>query len=63
MKPIELQLTYKKVLSFTETQKKSLKKLEQYDVNVNEFIRSAIREKLSREWKGIKERKDNYCPF
>jgi hypothetical protein len=63
MKPIELQLTYKKVLSFTETQKKSLKKLEDYDVNVNEFIRIAIREKLSREWKGIKERKDNYCPF
>lgn len=63
MKPIELQLTYKKVLSFTETQKKALKKLEDYDVNVNEFIRSAIREKLAREWKGIKERKDNNCPF
>lgn len=47
MKPIELQLTYKKVLSFTETQKKALKKLEQYDVNVNEFIRSAIREKIN----------------
>ena len=63
MKPTELQLTYKKVISFTEQQKKSLKKLEQYDVNVNEFIRIAIREKLSREWKGIKESKDNYCPF
>jgi hypothetical protein len=63
MKPIELQLTYKKVISFTEQQKKSLKKLEEYDVNVNEFIRIAIREKLSREWKGIKESKDNKCPF
>jgi hypothetical protein len=63
MKPTELQLTYKKVISFTEQQKKSLKKLEQYDVNVNEFIRIAIREKLAREWKGIKESKDNYCPF
>jgi hypothetical protein len=63
MKPIDLQLTYKKVISFTEQQKKSLKKLEQYDVNVNEFIRIAIREKLSREWKGIKESKDNRCPF
>lgn len=63
MKPTELQLSYKKVLSFTETQRQSLKKLENYDVNVNEFIRSAIREKLAREWKGIKERKDNKCPF
>jgi hypothetical protein len=63
MKPTELQLTYKKVISFTEQQKKSLKKLEEYDVNVNEFIRIAIREKLSREWKGIKESNDNKCPF
>jgi hypothetical protein len=63
MKPIDLQLTYKKVISFTEQQKKSLKKLEQYDVNVNEFIRIAVREKIQKDWKGIKERKDNYCPF
>jgi hypothetical protein len=63
MKPTELQLTYKKVISFTEQQKKTLKKLEDYDVNVNEFIRISIREKLAREWKGIKERKDNNCPF
>jgi hypothetical protein len=63
MKPIDLQLTYKKVISFTEQQKKSLKKLEQYDVNVNEFIRIAVREKIQKDWKGIKESKDNYCPF
>ena len=63
MKPTELQLTYKKVISFTEQQKKSLKKLEQYDVNVNEFIRIAVREKIQKDWKGIKESKDNKCPF
>jgi hypothetical protein len=63
MKPTELQLTYKKVISFTEQQKKSLKKLEEYDVNVNEFIRIAVREKIQKDWKGIKESKDNYCPF
>jgi hypothetical protein len=63
MKPTELQLTYKKVISFTEQQKKSLKKLEKYDVNVNEFIRIAVREKIQKDWKGIKESKDNYCPF
>jgi hypothetical protein len=63
MKPIDLQLTYKKVISFTEQQKKSLKKLEEYDVNVNEFIRIAVREKIQKDWKGIKESKDNRCPF
>jgi hypothetical protein len=63
MKPTELQLTYKKVISFTQQQKKSLKKLEEYDVNVNEFIRIAVREKIQKDWKGIKESKDNYCPF
>jgi len=63
MKPTELQLTYKKIISFTEQQKKSLKKLEEYDVNVNEFIRIAVREKIQKDWKGIKESKDNKCPF
>jgi hypothetical protein len=63
MKPTELQLTYKKVISFTEQQKKSLKKLEEYDVNVNEFIRIAVKEKIQKDWKGIKESKDNKCPF
>jgi hypothetical protein len=63
MKPTELQLTYKKVISFTEQQKKSLKKLEEYDVNVNEFIRIAVREKIQKDWRGIKESKDNKCPF
>jgi len=63
-KPIENQLTYKKVISFTLQQKQSLKKLEQFDVNVNEFIRIAVREKIQREWKGIKEAKTKgYCPF
>ena len=63
MKQTELQLTYKKVISFTQQQKKSLKKLEEYDVNVNEFIRIAVREKIQKDWKGIKESKDNKCPF
>jgi len=63
MKPIDLQLTYKKVISFTEQQKKSLKKLEEYDVNVNEFIRIAVREKIQKDWKGIKESKDNKSQF
>ena len=58
------QFEYKKVISFTKQQKESLKILESYNINVNQFIRSAIKEKLAREWKIIKEKKlDNYCPF
>lgn len=36
------QLTVRKVIMISEIQKKSLKKLKQYDVNVSQFIRQAI---------------------
>ncbi len=63
-KPVEGQLVYKKQLSFTKEQQVSLKKLEGYGVNVNEFIRIAVREKIKRDWKLIKESKNKlYCPF
>jgi hypothetical protein len=61
MQPIENKLSYKKLIGFTPDQKKSFEKLEQYGVNVNQFIRSAIREKIQREWKQIKQRAE--CPF
>jgi hypothetical protein len=55
---------YKKVISFTKSQKQSLETLKNYDVNVNEFIRIAVREKIQRDWKSIKEKKEKvYCPF
>jgi len=55
---------YKKVINFTKTQKESLETLKKYDVNVNEFIRIAVREKIQRDWKSIKEKKEKeYCPF
>lgn len=64
MKPIEIQLSYKKVIGFTNKQKQALQTLEKYDVNVNEFIRIAVREKIQRDWKSIKEKKEKiYCPF
>ncbi len=64
MKPTDLQLSYKKVIGFNKQQKIALQTLEKYNVNVNEFIRIAIREKIQRDWKSIKEKKDNgYCPF
>lgn len=48
----------------SEKQKESLMKLKQYDVNVSHFIRQAIKEKLYKDWKQIKEKKDKaVCPF
>jgi hypothetical protein len=64
MKPIELQLSYKKVIGFTEKQHKTLNTLEYYGVSVNQFIRQAVKEKLLRDWKGIKEKKERIkVPF
>jgi hypothetical protein len=63
-KPIEIQYSYKKQISFTQQQKKSLKTLENYGVNVNDFIRIAVREKLIKDWKSIKEEKERMrLPF
>ena len=39
MKPLKNQYTYKKQIGFTETQRKSLLKLQKYGVNINQFIR------------------------
>ena len=42
----------------------SLSILESYVVNVNHFVRLAVKEKLQRDWKNIKESKDKFkCPF
>ena len=57
-------LKYKKVIGFTETQKKAFEILEQYGVNVNQFIRLAVAEKIKRDWKQIKEQnKKSDCPL
>jgi hypothetical protein len=64
MIPKDLQYSYKKVIGFTKQQKNAFKVLEQHNVNVNQFIRAAIADKLKREWKSIKEnKKKEYCPF
>ena len=58
------QLVYKKVIGFTKQQQESLQILESYGVNVNHFIRLAVKEKLQRDWKSIKENKEKVkCPF
>ena len=48
----------------SEVQVNSLKKLKQYDVNVSQFIRQAIKEKIQKDWKNIKEKKERInVPF
>ena len=64
IKPIETQYVYKKQIGFTLQQKKSFKVLESYGVNINQFIRQSVKEKLQRDWKSIKEEKEKIkIPF
>ena len=59
-----MQLTKSKTIRFSEVQMNSLAILENYGVNVNQFIRLAVKEKLQKDWKTIKEKKDKIiCPF
>ena len=48
--------TVRQVIMISETQAQSIKKLKEYDVNVSQFIRQAIKEKLQRDWPEIKEK-------
>jgi len=58
------QLIKSKTIRFTGSQMNSLAILESYGVNVNHFVRLAIKEKLQRDWKSIKESKEKVkCPF
>lgn len=53
-----------KVLRISETQHKTLVKMKNYNVDVSEFIRQAIAEKIKREYKElIPKPKKEYCPF
>jgi hypothetical protein len=59
-----MQLTKSKTIRFSEVQMNSLNVLENYGVNVNQFIRLAVKEKLQKDWKTIKEKKEKIiCPF
>lgn len=59
-----MQLTKSKTIRFSETQMNSLSILESYGVNVNQFIRVAVKDKLQRDWKTIKENKEKVkLPF
>ena len=59
-----LKYTKVKVLKITETQHKTLLKLDSYQINVAQFIRDAIAEKIKREYKDLLPKpKKQYCPF
>ena len=58
------KLTIIHTIRFSEKQAESLQKLKDYDVNVSQFIRLAIAEKIKRDWKEIKEKKERVkLPF
>ena len=51
-------------IRFSKQQAESLQKLKDYDVNISQFIRLAISEKIKRDWKQIKEEKQRVkLPF
>ena len=50
--------TIRQTIMISEKQAESLKILKSYNVNISQFIRQAIKEKLQREWRQIKERKE-----
>ncbi|HRG02044.1 MAG TPA: hypothetical protein PKZ75_13080 [Bacteroidia bacterium] len=58
------QLTNIKSIRLSDIQIESLKKLEEYGVDISKFIRIAIKEKIKRDWKSIKEKKEKVAiPF
>jgi len=53
-----------KVIKITQIQHDTLKKIDSYGVNVAQFIRESISEKIQREYKDlIPKPKKEYCPF
>lgn len=56
--------TKTKVVRISETQLKTLQKMKSYNIEVGQFIRDAIAEKIKREYQMlIPKPKPKYCPF
>lgn len=58
MKDVKQKKVNRITIGFNKVQFNSLQKLKQYDVNISQFIRIAIKEKIKRDWKVIKEEKN-----
>jgi len=56
-------LTKTKVIRISEIQHETLQKMKSYNINVAEFIRDAISEKIKREYKDLIPKVKNTCPF
>jgi hypothetical protein len=53
-----------KVIRISEVQLNTLQKMKSYKVDVGQFIRDAISEKIKREYSELlPKRKKQYCPF
>lgn len=53
-----------KVIRISETQLITLQKMKSYNIDVGEFIRKAIAEKIKREYSDlIPKTKKEHCPF
>jgi hypothetical protein len=58
------QYTVNKTVKLSETQNNTLNKLKTvYKINTQRFIREAIAEKINRDYKKIKQKKEALCPF
>ena len=56
--------THSKTFKFSTQQIKAFEQLEKYNINISKFVRIAVKEKIKRDWKKIKEEKNKtYCPF
>ena len=59
-----IKYTKVKVIKISESQDLTLKKMKSYKINVCQFIRDAIKEKIDREYKDlIPKDKKEYVPF
>lgn len=57
---LRMKLSNIYTIRFSDVQLNSLRKLVEYNVNISEFIRQAIKEKIQRDWKSIKEQKEKF---
>ncbi len=53
-----------RTVKFSEVQDNTLNKLASYKINVAQFIRDAVKEKINREYQDLlPKKKVEYCPF
>ena len=56
--------TKTKVLRISAKQLETLQRMKSYNVDVSEFIRQAIKEKINRDYEDLKPKPiKEYCPF